>query len=175
MRFAIIGPAQSGKTTFAGYLADILGTGHTDLSGWIIEVETIRQRRMGEISPKSPAQLLDEWDYDRGRPTRKYLIALGDAVCELRPSFLIERAFEKAPIIAGVRRIEEFETLPEDVITVYIDRADAPDIQDTFDIPLELTQWVIENNGTLEELREKAEDLVRDSAHWAVDSDNPVD
>lgn len=151
-RYAIIGPAQSGKSTFAGFLANELNTTFTDLSAWIVKVETIRQRRMAEQGYPD----LESWDESRNRPRRELLIALGDAVCEIRPSFLIERAFEAAPIISGVRRIEEFTTLSKDILTVYINRPDAPKIKDTFNIPPSMVDIIIDNTSTLDALRTQA-------------------
>lgn len=156
-RFAIIGPAQSGKSTFAGYLADALDTTHTDLSAWIVRVEEFRLRRLAELG----VDVSGTFDQARNRPNRALLIALGDAVCSTRPSFLIDRAFEVADIIAGIRRTEEFQCLPSDVIAIYINRPGIATVQDNFNLSQEDADLIVENDATLDVLKYKASIIAR--------------
>jgi hypothetical protein len=149
MRFAIIGKARAGKTTFAEYLANHMGLTASNTSDWLVEVEQMRRKRLGTLVPNCQ----DAAPFTKSEH-RSWLIALGDAVCAQRPGFLIDQALLRGSVITGIRRKEEFEHLPKDVITVFIDRDDA--IADNFDIPKSKAKYVINNNGSLEDLAASA-------------------
>lgn len=186
IRVAIVGMPQSGKSTFGSYLAEYLGTKAVDTSEWLVEVETERQKALHGDDPKSiclgcgkdtkagcdcPAGvgLRKGWDHQRDRPSRELLIALGDAVCKGRPSFLIDRALEGGNIVVGIRRVEEFESLPQDVYTVMVQRPGF-DKADNFSVPEESAAEVIINDGDLDGLKAKAEDL----ANRLAQMDHPL-
>lgn len=149
MRFAIIGRAQSGKSTFAAYLAEYLDLKVSNTSDWLIEVETFRRKRLHALEP----HVLTSPDFNKAE-SRSWLIALGDAVCAIQPGFLIEQAFRRASIITGIRRREEFQNLPKDVITILIERDSS--IADNFDIPSEDVEYTVKNDGDLAALKNAA-------------------
>ena len=156
MRFAIIGPAQSGKTSFAEELARVLRTSCANTSDWLVEVESARQDRYVDLCDDD----LYDWDTNLNRPSRNSLIALGDAVCAQQKNFLIEQAFQRGDVITGIRRISEFETLSPDVVTVYIHRPGFGESQDNFSIsPPTLAKHVISNAGSLNDLMKMAREL----------------
>lgn len=154
MKIAIIGRAQSGKTTFANYLSKYLNLKSSNTSDWLIEVEKFRREKLASILPE-----MSECSKFDKEQNRSWLIALGDAVCHIQPDFLIEQAFKRGDIITGIRRKEEYKFLGKDVITVYIDRSQS--IQDNFDIPKSEARYIILNNLTLEALEIKAKDLAK--------------
>lgn len=158
MRFAIIGRARAGKSTFAEYLSEILGLQCSNTSDWLVEVEKFRRRKLHDLEPTA----LPSPDFNKNE-MRSWLIALGDAVCAQQPDFLIEQALKRGAVITGIRRKEEFDYLPKDVIVIFIDRAES--IADNFDIAKDKARYVIMNDGSLEDLRKKADDL----AHHCLD------
>lgn len=154
MRIAIIGKAQSGKTTFANYLSKYLDLKTSNTSDWLISVEKLRREKLAYLMPEM--QECSKFSKDKNRD---WLIALGDAVCGLQPDFLIEQAFKRGDIITGIRRKEEYKFLDKDVITIYIDRETT--VKDNFDIPKIEARYIILNNLTLEALDVKAKDLAK--------------
>jgi dephospho-CoA kinase len=152
MRFAIIGRARAGKSTFAEYLADALGLTCANTSDWLVEVERFRRHRLNVLEPEAmPSPLFNKSEM------RSWLIALGDAVCASHSGFLIEQALKRGTVITGIRRKEEFECLPKDVIVVFIERADS--VADNFDVPKDKARFVIVNDGSLDDLRDKANEV----------------
>lgn len=154
MRIAIIGKAQSGKTTFANFLSKYLDLKTSNTSDWLIEVEKLRRERLASFLPE-----MSECSKFDKEQNRSWLMALGDAVCAIQPDFLIEQAFKRGDIITGIRRKEEYKFLDKSVITIYIDRESL--IRDNFDIPKNEARYIILNNLTLEALDVKAKDLAK--------------
>lgn len=162
MKYAIIGYAQAGKTTFARYLAEATGLKYADSSDWVVRTETKRLHRLKELG----VDISELWDNERDRPRRELLIALADAVCDEDPAFLIRQSYQSADIVAGFRRMEEFKHLRNtigEVCVIFISRDDRPDIQDNFDIPLWAADMKISNNGTKEDLKKLAGKLIPDN------------
>lgn len=141
MKFIIIGKQGAGKSTFGRFLADSLHTQSTDTSQWLIEVETARQQALADRYNLSAAvirfaearmlgtELQDNihsgWDPERNRPIRELLVALGDAVNSVNPTFLVDRCFERGLVATGVRRKSELRAIRKkypDALVVYIDR-----------------------------------------------------
>lgn len=170
-KFAVIGPARAGKSTFATYLAEALGTKAVDTSEWLVQVESKRQEVLQErfksttwlYEPVLDGYYKSGWDPDRNRPARELLIALGDAVCALQPDFLIEQCLKKGDIIVGIRRQSEFDHLPDGVQVVWIDRTGTTDGTDSkhLDIPRSVADVIVNNNGSLDDLRHEAERIAR--------------
>lgn len=154
MRIAIIGKAQSGKTTFANYLSKYLDLKTSNTSDWLVEVEKFRRAKLASMLPE-----MSECSKFDKEQNRAWLTALGDAVCNVQPDFLIEQAFRTGDIITGIRRKEEYKFLDKSVITIYIDRDKT--IQDNFDISKNEARYIILNNLTLEALEVKAKDLAK--------------
>lgn len=153
MRFAIIGHARSGKSEFARYLADYMGLNTVNTSDWLVEVEKYRRAALFVLLDGG-VENETEFDKEKCRP---WLIALGDAVCAQQPGFLIEQAFRRGSVITGIRRQEELEYLPKDVVVIFIDKEGV--VQDNFDIPMSSAKYVIKNNGSLDDLKESAEKI----------------
>ena len=177
-RFAVIGPAQSGKTTFAEALAKVLGTTCRNTSDWLVEVEAARYASLHGDQPKTiclgcgrdkdegcdcpcGTGMRKGWDHTLDRPARPWLIALGDAVCDQQPDFLIEQALKGGGVITGIRRELEFEALPPDVVTVYVHRPGFAKEQDNFGIEATWAKHCIVNEGSVEDLIRLAKDLGR--------------
>lgn len=172
MRYVIVGPQGAGKSTFGGFLAEALGTKATDTSAWLVDVENARQKALWEryqITPwmgKAPTDeqiaadiakgdlverldLVYGWDDLRNRPCRELLVALGDAVNSVGPTFLVDRCFEQGNIAIGVRRKNELAAIKEkypEVIVLYIDpslREGTERSKDNFELEREDAHFVL--------------------------------
>jgi len=113
-RYLVIGQQGTGKSTFGEALADAIGSYAADTSAWLYRVETARNGGK--------------------RPTRADLVALGNAVCDDDPAFLVARAFETgARVCCGVRRRVELDAARDqwpDLVVIYLDRPAGPEVGD---------------------------------------------
>lgn len=183
--FVIIGKQGVGKSTFGKAFAKARGTEFHETSEWLVECETLRQKAMKDrydfentITVKVPQTdwhaVKDGWDEERNRPARELLVALGDAVNTIDSTFLHDRCFEKGDICAGTRRKSEFEALfekyGERLNVFYLSGREGPQVDvDNFELTLDWIRglmpdrvFVIENNGTVEELEAKAKDAAEE-------------
>lgn len=145
----VIGPAKSGKTSFAEYLGRHLNQRVADTSQWLIDVETYRQKRIAE------QRGIEYTGFEKDN-ARQELAALGDAVCFIQPSFLIEQALKRGDIVTGIRRLDELRSLSRnEILVVYVKRPGV-DVADNFDIPISMADFVIENDGNLDKLSDSA-------------------
>jgi len=173
--FAIVGPTESGKTTFGRYFAEFLGTEATDTSAVLVEVETKRQKVLCDRyrletfleSPDDDSRIVTQWDWDRGRPQRELLVAMGDAFVEcLGMDFLAQRCLDRGRVVVGVRRRLELETLKAKrraLTTVWIERPGTQGAtEDNLDIGAVDCDRILLNDGSLEDLRQLAKSLAEE-------------
>lgn len=171
--FVVVGPAQSGKSTFGALLAIELGTESTDTSEVLVEVETKRQAVLAEryklearltchkARPEMDGDWVGSWDVSRGRPVRELLVALGDAFVEvLGLDFLARRCLDKGQVCVGVRRKLELRELRKsrpDLTVIWIVRPGyEADGLDNLDITADDCEVTISNHGTKEDLARQA-------------------
>lgn len=151
MKYIIVGMPRSGKTEFGRRLAYHLGTQATDTSDWLVDVEASRQNHM----ITNGLEVKDGWDEERDRPSRPYLIALGNAVCDTDPGFLALRAFDRGNVCVGVRRHIELVRVSQmfnrNLMVVYIQRPGCAEV-DNLEIAPDECHQVIYNDGTLHDL-----------------------
>jgi hypothetical protein len=111
-------------------------------------------RRRKALSPYAEEPV----EFDKYK-NRKWLIALGDAVCAGDPGFLIRKAFERGSIITGIRRQPEFDSLSDEIVIINVESPVTRSrfITDNYAIKLAPNMigskvLNISNNGSLEDL-----------------------
>jgi hypothetical protein len=134
--FVICGKVQHGKTTLANYLATAAGLPNARDCSSVIYRELSRRRGVSEEELRA----MDK------EGLREELADLGDELCGTGsdPGFLAKSLYygESRRVVAGVRRVPEFDSLVEavgrdNVIGVWIDRPGGPDIEDNTEMALE--------------------------------------
>ena len=158
MKILVIGKARHGKTVFSSMLAEFLGCQYCDTSEALVMVETARQRRLGiDYAPMC-------WDDDRDRPDRAHLVATGDAVKAVSPTFWADLAWARARICTGVRTQGEYDALrmKYNFMTVYEERLnyEDEDPKDNFDIEVQEGMLRV-RSGSIEGLRTAARNVAR--------------
>ena len=148
--FLIIGPARAGKTTFANFLSETTGLKATGTSQVVYEIIAAARDCTVEDLLQIPKEEL--------RPT---LIKTADYICDIHPDTLSLKLLNDGyRIIDGIRRQEELGFLrcqPNyDVFTIYIDRDPQYTVPDNFDIKKEWANQIIENDGSIQDLKEKS-------------------
>ena len=156
--FVVCGAVQHGKSTLAKYLARAASVPDGDCSSVIYREVA---RRM-DISEESLRQMPKE-------DIRKSLIAVGDELCCPDAGYLPKRLYyaEKVRSIAGVRRRTELDSFIEavgqvDVVPIWIDRPDGPEIKDNTDFGLkDQCRILVENTGSARDLESIAAAICR--------------
>jgi dephospho-CoA kinase len=143
----VIGKARTGKTTFANHLAEGLGVKAAGTSDVVYEAMAKARNCTVEDLNNIPKEEL-----------RPQLITFADFLCSLYPSVLSEGLIRQGVvIIEGIRRVEELIELSMNhlVTHVYYMERDAA-IDDNFSIEKAESDHIIENNGSLEDLKKTA-------------------
>lgn len=182
MKFVIIGKQGAGKSTFGRAFAKAWGTEFHETSEWLVECETRRTAALKKrynlvshlVNQDTGIGIENPWDTKRNRPCRELLVALGDAVNLLNPTFLPDRCFEKGDICAGTRRRSEFEALvkkyKDELVVIYIYGREGPDTNiDNFELELDFVKslcprvyTVDSSKSTLETVEAFAEQVKQD-------------
>jgi len=148
--FLIIGPARAGKTTFANFLSEITGLKAAGTSQVVYEVIAAARNCTVEDLLQIPKEEL--------RPT---LIKTADYICDIHSDTLSLKLLNDGyRIIDGIRRSEELRSIKShpkyDVFVVYIDRDPQYTVSDNFNINKGWGNQIIENDGSIQDLEEKA-------------------
>lgn len=150
MKFVVIGKARAGKSTFGAALGLALQTEATDTSAALVTIEQRRQELLGSLAPAAG------YDSTRNRPSRPYLVALGDAIKVLDESLLAGLCFRRGDICVGVRRQTELDAVrkafPEAKV-IYVARDGIEeDAADNFDIKWEDADYFVDNSGSVADM-----------------------
>ena len=154
-KILIIGNKYHGKTTFANFLKDALGDAQAySTSSYLIY-------RLGMLKGVSTEEILKE--KEKYRPD---LIELGNAMCNVDAGCLVSiclwSCHKTFALIDGVRRISEFERVKSMFETViWINRPSEPIGRDNLELKAGDANMVIDNTGTLDDLRGKAQNLAK--------------
>lgn len=149
-RIMVIGPKLNGKGAFSAALRDVLyDCDHVSTSNYLVH-------RVAQIHGLEPEDILaHKEDY------RQELIDLGNRMCDIDPGSLVSICLFKSTtehiIVDGVRRENEFNRVKDwfDMI-IYVERKSQPFGPDNFELWPDQADVVIENNGSLAELDDKA-------------------
>ncbi|MBF0245861.1 MAG: hypothetical protein HQL31_11440 [Planctomycetes bacterium] len=150
-KILIIGEKFHGKTTFAGFLKKALGEAESfSTSSYLVfRLSLLKGVEVSEILRRK-----DEF--------RRELAELGDRLCGVDAGCLVAISLlacrSPVGIIDGIRRISEFEAVKDwfdDIL--WIRRPLLSDQNDNLELSESNAHEVIENIGSLDELRTKAE------------------
>jgi hypothetical protein len=168
VKIVVIGEAQAGKSTFARHLAAMMDTEATDTSDAVVACEEARLKRLYHI-PKAGSIPSTHYDYERQRPRRDLLAAMGDALKDtFGLTLLADACFAKGDICIGVRGFQELAAVKQkygdECFVIVVKRAaGSGDPDDNFDIPDSegnLTLTVPEGVGALAVAARWAYDLI---------------
>ncbi|MBF0196895.1 MAG: hypothetical protein HQL32_04265 [Planctomycetes bacterium] len=155
-KILVIGNKYHGKTTFAGFLKEALGDAEAySTSSYLIY-------RLSLISGVSESVILSE--KEKYRPE---LVKLGNAMCEADPGSLVSICLWAAQsefiLIDGVRRISEFDRVKDwfDEV-IWMNRPSEPLGADNLELTSGHANRVILNDGSLEDLNKKAQQLAQE-------------
>ncbi|KKN96900.1 hypothetical protein LCGC14_0165440 [marine sediment metagenome] len=180
----IIGQKGHGKTEFGRCLGRKLDTLSCDTSTILTEIENDRRTRVG-LPPLFESTADDEgWliTYRKAHPglspcecdtmlgrriknrDRRYLIALGNAMGRADPTVMIRSCLRKGRIVIGCRRMEELRAARDQGLVEAVVWVQRPDYHEGGDDNLELNlrdaEIIVANNGTLDDLRGRAQEIV---------------
>ncbi|WIC41521.1 hypothetical protein MA9V1_257 [Chryseobacterium phage MA9V-1] len=152
MKLLIIGHAQHGKDTVADIMAAKLGLSATSssitaINHWIFKNHG---ERLGFSSPEDM--------YERRGEMRKFLFDEIVAFCSPNLAALAEVLFEKHDIYVGCRNADEVKEIQNkglvDLI-IYVDASERKPMEskESCNITKDLADIIIDNNGSLAELR----------------------
>jgi hypothetical protein len=157
-KLLIIGNKYHGKTTFANFIVK-----HTQKTE-AFSTSSYLVYRLSLINNISEEQILKE--KEKYRPD---LIELGNAMCNADAGCLVSICLWSSSadtvIIDGVRRISEFSRVStwfDKVVWIY--RESEPIGKDNLELTEKDATDVILNNGSLEDLEEKAKKFISDNA-----------
>jgi hypothetical protein len=156
VKFLVIGKARHGKTTFARALSDEMGLGYMDTSTPLVQVETARIEALGIKK--------ETWDWERDRPNRPHLVATGDALKLVAPTFWVDACYARCDVCSGVRRQEELKAVVEkyNPVIFYVVRPGHPgDPNDNFDIFYDPWSMLLVAATSVADLRAAAERFSR--------------
>lgn len=150
----VCGKPQSGKDTVAEMLSFFLNRSYSSCSD-VIYYDLAKT--LG----------IEEWEL-RSIPKenlRHLLVAHGDHMTEENPSALVDGIILdlNSDILVGVRRVRELESLYEDygdVVSIWVNRPDAPKIDDNTTINQHACDVIIDNDGTIEQLEQEVMELL---------------
>jgi len=146
----VVGRARSGKTSFSEMLSSILGLKTAGTSKIVYEV-------VAKARGCTVADLL-ALPKEEIRPT---LIDVADFLCDGKVDVLSEMLYNRGyRILDGIRREEELKAIihNHECFVVYMQR-DKGTVDDNFNILPTKFMRLIENNGTLYDLQDKASDF----------------
>jgi hypothetical protein len=161
MKYLIIGEPRSGKTEFGNELAQAIGCEAMDTSTPLIErLAALKFACM--VNTFSRESWVDQIRVmkDFYRPT---LVALGNMLCDLSPSVLLDECAAKADVIMGARRMKEVEAFlqrvaePVEIVKIVRPGTRAPDNYELGRIEFSYPVTLIENDGTIGQLSAKAQ------------------
>ena len=137
-KFAFIGLKQSGKSTAARMVADLIG-------GVSIDTSTIIYEELA----KSLSKPVDEICAMPKEDIRHLLIEFGDRLCKDDPLALIrDKIAAPSYAIAGIRKRDQLEALPSDVITIWIERLNHRITgRDNLEVEANDARIIVLNNG----------------------------
>ena len=138
VKIAFIGQKQSGKSTASDFVANIVGGVSVDTSARIY-------RELAEELGTTVEEL-------KSRPKesiRQRLIEKGDMISLEHPLALIADQLDaRAYCIAGIRKRDQLEALPDEVKVVWIEReGHNPPGEDNLELTAEDADYVVTNNG----------------------------
>lgn len=146
----IIGRARAGKTTAAKFLEHFSDWKSASTSEIVYDVVALATNTSVEELKKIPKESI--------RPT---LIDTADYLCDIYPSILSEGLIKKGyKIIDGIRRTKEMDSLSGKnygLFVIYLKRNES--IDDNFNIGEDYADVIVDNNGTLGELKEKIKEI----------------
>ncbi len=180
----IVGQKGHGKTSFGRCLARELDTLSYDTSTVLTEIENDRRTRVG-LPPLFQSTPEDEQSYEDDRKKypglssneyavrlerriknrdRRYLIAVGDAMTRAVPTILVQACLRRGRVVVGCRRINELrEAKAADLVeaVVWIQRPDYDEGgEDNLQLNIRDSDIVVANNGTLDDLTGRAQEIV---------------
>lgn len=140
----IIGPARAGKSTFANWMSLHFGGKNSGTS-----------RVVYELMAKARGCTLEDLYAIPKEELRPHLIEFADSLCDIYPDILSKKLINDGyTIIDGVRRLQELKELRENYITtVYYVKRDHGTVDDNFNIPEQCAEFIVDNNGGLNEFK----------------------
>lgn len=149
--YLVCGAPRHGKDTFGQYLADALGTKKGAPSDIIYE--ELAKRRQVSLS-----ELLAVPKED----LRADLVALGDELCSISPTFLVDALRKRGVrVVTGVRRVAEALEVPQPRKIIWVECPDVPVIPDNTEYELKdhADIEVMAMKGRLDQLQRMAQQI----------------
>jgi dephospho-CoA kinase len=151
MIICVIGRARSGKTTASNILSEITGIPTASTSDIVYNIMALASGCTVSELKSMPKEIL-----------RPQLIDIANYLCDIDPSILSKGLVQKGyKIVDGIRRETELLDLKktyENEILITLIKSNRS-INDNFNIPDHYADIIIDNNGTMEELKKKLTDI----------------
>ncbi len=152
MKILVLGNRYSGKSTVAGVLSDLIKSrgGYIDTSTIIIQqFAAANNLSPGEIAQNKESYRDDLFNYAR-------------SIQEEDPAYFVDQALGTSDIVCGVRNKDEVEATKHKFdLTLWIDRSTA-ERSSTEMVGPEDADVVVDNDGTISQLRFQLEEILRD-------------
>ena len=158
-KLIIIGHGRHGKDTVAEWLALKYGM-KFESSSYHLAKSICYPALKDKYNYKSPKECFDDRSNHRGEWYN--LIA---AYCDKDPAILGKEIFSESDVYCGIRSKREFNAVKASNLcdfTIWVDRSDhlPPEPADSNELDASVADFVIDNNGTLDQLCENIDDLM---------------
>jgi hypothetical protein len=159
MKFLVIGHARHGKDTVSDLMEKNHGFTHRSSS-----MHNAEHTVYPVLKDKYGYKTVEECFNDRGNHRKEWYDLIA-ARCSIDPAAIGREIFEVSDIYCGLRNKREFHGIKNNGLvdyTIWVDRSDhlPPESKDSMSLEPWMADFIIDNNGTLEDLERNVSDLM---------------
>ena len=159
MKFLVIGHARHGKDTVSDLMEKNHGITHRSSS-----MHNAEHTVFAVLAPLYGYKTVEECFNDRGNHRKEWYDLIA-ARCSEDPAAIGREILAASDIYCGLRNKREFHGIKNNGLidyVIWVDRSDhlPPEPKDSMSLEPWMADYIIDNNGTLEQLERNVQDLI---------------